>query len=766
MCIGRSVEKSKKKALLLGGSGAIGRYLTGELIKLGFSVAVTTRRSHQAETSNITYLLGNAQNDEFLAHILRNKYDVIIDFMTYSVDDFSRRVEILLQSTTHYIFLSSYRVFAESDIITEDSPRLLDSSDDSAYLKTGEYALEKARQEDILRNSNYKNWTIVRPAITYSYGRFQLGILEADTTVWRSLRNLSVPIPRSILDKKTTMTWAGDVARMISLLALNKKAFGDDFNVATAENSTWREVANIYEKNVGMRTIEVSDSDYLDAIGQRYAHYQLRYDRMFNRVLDNSKILKITGIKQSNLATLETGLAKELKDFSQSPEFSGIDHKKQRRFNKITKSNNYIDTLNTTEKKEYVRDVYPFVYETLKSAKGTARYIKGKTRVRTRLRNLKAKLSEIETNIRQKQNTNKELKEYRAHNEEFLKSDGAIVTLSGYFNYGNMMQRYALPRFLKLHGYNFVSYCKERPPIDENEARRFMYTQEFVERNIWRKEYDARDKFKAYITGSDQVWRNWEYNDVRHTLGFFYLDFTRNFKTRRMSYAASFGQDTLEDALVSNDFAHYIAPVLKSYNAVSVRERSAVQIMKSEWDIEATQVLDPTMLLDATDYEALIDNYPYALSETADVFSYFITNNEAKRAFAQAIRNSIDGSASIVDLSDTKTQLPPVECWLKSIRDASFFITDSFHGVVFAIQFGTPFVLMESGTGGVDRTKTLLNSLGLGERYVTSKEASKFKYEDLNDIDWTDVHNKLDKLRSSSAEWLLDSVKSSKPRKP
>lgn len=49
---------------------------------------------------------------------------------------------------------------------------------DEDYIKTDEYALQKARQENILLGSKYKNWTIIRPYITYNKERLQLGVLE------------------------------------------------------------------------------------------------------------------------------------------------------------------------------------------------------------------------------------------------------------------------------------------------------------------------------------------------------------------------------------------------------------------------------------------------------------------------------------------------------------------------------------------------------------------------------------------------------------
>ena len=70
--------------------------------------------------------------------------------MIWSTSDFDKCYEALLAATDQYIYMSSYRVYADSPLITEDSPRLLDVSDDPEYLATDEYALAKARCENLL----------------------------------------------------------------------------------------------------------------------------------------------------------------------------------------------------------------------------------------------------------------------------------------------------------------------------------------------------------------------------------------------------------------------------------------------------------------------------------------------------------------------------------------------------------------------------------------------------------------------------------------
>ena len=99
--------------------------------------------------------------------------------MAYSTQEFSKKVELFLDSTDQYFFLSSSRVYAASnEPLTEDSPRLLDVCTDETYLATDEYALAKARQENILLTTNKKNWTIIRPYKTYNNKKMQNSLLD------------------------------------------------------------------------------------------------------------------------------------------------------------------------------------------------------------------------------------------------------------------------------------------------------------------------------------------------------------------------------------------------------------------------------------------------------------------------------------------------------------------------------------------------------------------------------------------------------------
>lgn len=309
------------RILVLGGSGAMGVYLVDMLNAAGHHVFATSRHKI-ANKDNIEFLTGDAHENDFLDRVLnRIRPDAVVDFMSYTTAEFLRRYDMLLKRTGHYVFLSSYRVFADDTVLDECSSRLLDVCQDGDYLKTDEYALAKARQENTLREAKSGNWSIVRPSITYSKGRFQFGCLEANVVCYRALHGCSVVMPHEMLNRQTTMTWGRDAALLISKLILNSRAMSEDFNVVTAEHHSWREVFEIYEKVIGMRLIEVPMRDYLRICNP----YQVRYDRMFDRVMDNSKVLKATGVLQSDLTPLSIGLTMELKDFQSHVRYARMD---------------------------------------------------------------------------------------------------------------------------------------------------------------------------------------------------------------------------------------------------------------------------------------------------------------------------------------------------------------------------------------------------------------------------------------------------------
>ncbi|MDR0920390.1 MAG: NAD-dependent epimerase/dehydratase family protein, partial [Oscillospiraceae bacterium] len=323
----------KKKILLLGGTGAIGVYVVPKLIELGYDVYVTTRKERYSGNHSLKYITGNAKDINFLREQLALNYDVIIDFMIYKTEEFRSRIDELLTSCKHYLFLSSYRVYGDNSPIVETSVRLLNSVKDEEYLKTDEYGLTKARQEDILTASKYKNWTILRPSITYSKERFQLGVMEANEFVNRALKHKPIIFPKEMMSKQTTLTWAGDVATLISKLILEEKAMAQSYTLATSEHHTWGEILEYYKDILKVKVKIISLDTFSSIFGR---NYQIKYDRMFNRIIDNSKVLADTGVKQSDFMPLYDGLKIELTNFSKNPQYNKIDENLSARIDELT----------------------------------------------------------------------------------------------------------------------------------------------------------------------------------------------------------------------------------------------------------------------------------------------------------------------------------------------------------------------------------------------------------------------------------------------
>lgn len=311
------------KILLLGGTGAMGTHLKEILVDSGNDVYITSRKQHEGGEP-LKYLQGNAHDIDFLSLVLQKDWDAIVDFMVYSTQEFKQRVDMLLNSTKQYIFISSSRVYANSDTpITENSSRLLDCTIDKSFLASDEYSLKKAREEDILTDHLKKNYTIIRPYITYSEQRLQLEDLEIQQWLPRALDGRSIVLSEDMADHFTTLTYGRDVAKGISALIGNERAIGETFHITCGESIRWRDVLSIYsdaiEESTGIRPKVRWIKESLK-LNRKESKYQVLYDRLYDRIFDNSKILSLVpslsftspkeGLKKCVMSFIKSGAAK------------------------------------------------------------------------------------------------------------------------------------------------------------------------------------------------------------------------------------------------------------------------------------------------------------------------------------------------------------------------------------------------------------------------------------------------------------------------
>jgi nucleoside-diphosphate-sugar epimerase len=308
----------------------MGTHLTGLLREKGTETLVTSRRPRTGE-GTVRYVQGNALDLTFLKTLLQQQWDAIVDFMVYKTDTFSERADLLLQATSQYIFLSSARVYAGSDNpLTEQSSRLLDSCSDKAFLATDEYSLTKARQENILQTSTRTNWTIVRPYITYSENRLQLGPMEKEDWLYRALHGRTIVFSRDICSKTTTLTYGLNVAEGIHALIGAPDALGKAYHITTPQSLKWEHVLDIYlevlERHLARKpqTLLLELEDFLAC---QPARYQVIYDRLFDRAFDNSNIAR--HINTHNFTEPSAGLRHCLEHLIRNPDFTAINWKQE-----------------------------------------------------------------------------------------------------------------------------------------------------------------------------------------------------------------------------------------------------------------------------------------------------------------------------------------------------------------------------------------------------------------------------------------------------
>ena len=313
--------------LVLGGTGAMGNHLINILAEAGHQVYVTTR-SDRINTHNITYLKGNAHESLFLERVLSERSnDCIVDFMVYNTPEFAQRHPLLLRSTSQYLFLSSARVYARSADrqITESSSRLLDICDDEEYLRTDDYALTKARQENMLFCAKTQNWTIIRPYITFSEIRLQLGVFEKEDWLYRALHGRPIVFSKDIAPHYTALTYGYDVAKGIAGLVGNPKALGETFHIVTAESHTWGEIAHLYVETLKETMGIVPELVMVDRcffLNDDRAKFSVKYSRLFDYHYDNSKILRF--VPDLKFKPTMEGLRDCLKIFMTQPSFRKI----------------------------------------------------------------------------------------------------------------------------------------------------------------------------------------------------------------------------------------------------------------------------------------------------------------------------------------------------------------------------------------------------------------------------------------------------------
>ena len=355
-----------------------------------------------------------------------------------------------------------------------------------------------------------------------------------------------------------------------------------------------------------------------------------------------------------------------------------------------------------------------------------------------------------------------------AEQADGLKRDTGVATLWFSCNYGAILTSYALYRVLEEMGKRpvLLDYTPLMGPAwggapGDNISASFMKRHgicctEPLERD---DAFNAlNDRLDTFVIGSDQVWR-WLYTKQ---CGYaYFLDYVRG-ERRKVAYASSFGIDRDERPEESLAKARQY---LQAFDAVSVRERSGVDVLRDAYGVEGECVLDPVFLCGREAYEQLTarerqEAEPYILSYVLEPKSG-IHRHIAALAKERGLKviNIVDAQrdtaewASCFECGEVAAEVTP-ERWLHYIRHCEFFVTDSFHGVCYALIYNRPFVCVAPPKRGLARFESILSTVGL-QRCLLPPDCGEAEWgEALRPIDWEAVNTVLGSERERSANWL------------
>jgi hypothetical protein len=362
-----------------------------------------------------------------------------------------------------------------------------------------------------------------------------------------------------------------------------------------------------------------------------------------------------------------------------------------------------------------------------------------------------------------------------------------IITIHNHYNYGAVLQAYALNRIVRKLGHE----CKTIDCIIDPGAGRIAKRAKHMGAQItnfynlyhWiaNKRYDRRfrefisqhipltetcyqsidhlvkepPQFDAYITGSDQVWRP---SSINQTIGdAFHLCFASPENSRLISYAPSFGVSD-----IPLQYSEKIRNYLMRYHSLSVREKRGQEIIYELTGRKAVQVLDPTLLLSPDEYETILRPSP-VLVEYIMVYPMELGKNMAFLNMVKKIKKQL--SLPVVCIfplvfdfrwllvaDKVLLDVGPQE-FLGLFKNASLVCTNSFHGTVFSIKYQKKFLGVPHSISN-SRIYSLLEEVNLLDRQIENLEDQKVK-EKLNaNIDYKEVTQRLQKSINQSIIFL------------
>jgi len=289
------------------------------------------------------------------------------------------------------------------------------------------------------------------------------------------------------------------------------------------------------------------------------------------------------------------------------------------------------------------------------------------------------------------------------------------------FNYGACITAWAIQEMLKAFGLNPKHLdTGERTKTKwyknsymENFAKRYLDTTSVLN---YKQCKNLSKNIKGAILGSDQVLRIKYYiGDLKKYL----LSFIDNSK-KKIAISASFGVDKeefIEENKNLKKEKEYMAAALSTFNYLSTREVSGKEIYKDIFGLESDFILDPVFLIEKEKYNEIIINSSKTGKDK--IVSYVLDGKEEYNKLYKHLEEKYQKPVEQIDRMSGEYK---VEDWLILIKECDYFITDSFHGVCFAIIFNKPFICLNNSKRGSARLQTLIDIFGISENIKNSIE--------------------------------------------
>ena len=338
-------------------------------------------------------------------------------------------------------------------------------------------------------------------------------------------------------------------------------------------------------------------------------------------------------------------------------------------------------------------------------------------------------------------------------------------------NFGANLVSYSLNKVIEKLGYlaktiNYVPII-EQTVLDKLCSESFYkFRENFLNlTNMCKTTTDLLDLnrcFDTFVVGSDQVWRQLITKGNALHYFFDFVSYSKNI----FSYGASFGHNYWD----GDDFTTEKAKkLLKNFSAISVRERDGLKILREKFEINnAKQVLDPTILLNKSDYSLIVKSEKHEKILRKYIAYYFLFDdsgvienskkmNDISRFLNLDVIN-IRGNKKEV-IGENKFIYNSVSSWLNYIKNCDYVFTDSYHGVLFAIIYKKNFVCIGKNSTALSRFESIFSTLSIDAKFFASLDEIKDKNILLEKINYKKINKKLKLEKKKSLEFLKKSLR-------